>query len=94
MPLIPTPDRFSIALTRGASHALGAFTDSLDALTVLVAERTREAVSRNDRARRAALVSGSRRVSPTLTHLDETARARMVDVSGKPETVAYSTGHD
>lgn len=45
------PERFSLALTRGASNARGGFTDSLDALTVLLTERTREAVARNDRVR-------------------------------------------
>ncbi len=54
-----TPERFSLALTRGASKARGAFTDSLDALTVLLAERTREAVSRNDRVRASRLAAAA-----------------------------------
>ncbi|CAN5618665.1 hypothetical protein BH23GEM1_BH23GEM1_08150 [soil metagenome] len=54
-----TPERFSLALTRGVSNARGAFTDSLDALTVLLSERTREAVSRDDRPRAARLAAAA-----------------------------------
>lgn len=54
-----TPERFSLALTRGVSNARGAFTDSLDALTVLLSERTREAVSRDDRIRAARLAAAA-----------------------------------
>ncbi|MGI8618046.1 MAG: hypothetical protein ACR2L6_03025 [Gemmatimonadaceae bacterium] len=54
-----SPERFSLALTRGVSNARGAFTDSLDALTVLLSERTREAVSRNDRPRAARLAAAA-----------------------------------
>lgn len=54
-----TPERFSLALTRGVSNARGAFTDSLDALTVLLTERTREAVSRDDRPRAARLAAAA-----------------------------------
>jgi len=54
-----TPERFSLALTRGVSNARGAFTDSLDALTVLLSERTREAVSRGDRLRAARLAGAA-----------------------------------
>lgn len=54
-----TPERFSLALTRGVSNARGAFTDSLDALTVLLSERTREAVSRDDRQRAARLAAAA-----------------------------------
>jgi DNA polymerase-3 subunit delta' len=54
-----TPERFSLALTRGVSNARGAFTDSLDALTVLLSERTREAVARDDRQRAARLAAAA-----------------------------------
>ncbi|HUR91864.1 MAG TPA: hypothetical protein VMY38_04245 [Gemmatimonadaceae bacterium] len=54
-----TPERFSLALTRGVSNARGAFTDSLDALTVLLTERTREAVAREDRVRAARLAAAA-----------------------------------
>lgn len=54
-----TPDRFSLALTRGVSNARGAFTDSLNALTVLLSERTREAVSRGDAHRAARLAAAA-----------------------------------
>lgn len=53
-----TPERYSLALTRGVSNARGAFTDSLDALTLLLSERTREAVSNAD-APRAARLAGA-----------------------------------
>ena len=54
-----SPERFSLALTRGVSNARGAFTDSLDALTVLLSERTREAVSREDTTRAARLAAAA-----------------------------------
>jgi DNA polymerase-3 subunit delta' len=54
-----TPERFSLALTRGVSNARGAFTESLDALTVLLSERTREAVARDDRQRAARLAAAA-----------------------------------
>ena len=54
-----TPERFSLALTRGVSNARGAFTDSLDALTVLLSERTREAVAREDPVRAARLAAAA-----------------------------------
>lgn len=54
-----TPERFSLALTRGVSNARGAFTDSLDALTVLLSERTREAVARGDRKSAARLAAAA-----------------------------------
>lgn len=54
-----SPERFSLALTRGVSNARGAFTDSLDALTVLLSERTREAVSRDDRLKAARLAAAA-----------------------------------
>lgn len=54
-----TPERFSLALTRGVSNARGAFTDSLDALTVLLSERTRAAVARDDRQSAARLAAAA-----------------------------------
>lgn len=50
--------RFRAAFTAGTSKARGAFTDVLDALSVVVHERVREAASRGDEAaaRRAAKV--------------------------------------
>lgn len=54
-----TPERFSLALTRGVSNARGAFTDSLDALTVLLSERTRDAVARDDRPKAARLAAAA-----------------------------------
>ncbi|MCR4339517.1 MAG: hypothetical protein NUW01_06485 [Gemmatimonadaceae bacterium] len=54
-----SPERFSLALTRGVSNARGAFTDSLAALTVLLSERTREAVARDDRHRAARLAAAA-----------------------------------
>lgn len=54
-----SPEMFSLALSRGVSNARGAFTDALDALTVLLSERTREAVSRDDGPRAARLAAAA-----------------------------------
>jgi DNA polymerase-3 subunit delta' len=57
------------AFTAGSSKARGAFTDVLDALTVLVHERAREAAQRGDeaQARRAA------RIVPLIEEAKESA---------------------